>query len=468
MIIPPLASAVVESDPVAELLERMAGFGQAPCLYWQGRYVDYRSLIDSADDWGKILATQGVGQGSVCGVVADFSPFYCGLFFALLRVGAIIVPFSPSVGPELGKLADIARLDVLIRMDKDDSYNIDRLRPEAPNELIADFRQRAVPGLVLFSSGSTGLPKGILHDCPRLLRKFLVQRPGHRSILFLLIDHIGGVNTMLATFASGGLGVCPLERTPDSVCRAIDETSAELLPTSPTFLNLLYASGAWKKFNLSSLRTITYGTEVMSDATLENVRRMFPDVRLKQTYGLSELGILRSKSESDTSAWVKVGGEGFEIKVVDEILWIRAESNMVGYLNAPNPFDKDGWFCTDDMVEVKGDMLRFLGRRTELINVGGQKVYPVEVETVLLEAGNIEEVTVYGQDHPILGKVPVARVSLAEPEDAHALSLRLRRHCQERLARFKVPMRFNVVTSDAQRGNRFKKMRKIDDDAGQA
>ena len=78
---------------------------------------------------------------------------------------------------------------------------------------------------------------------------------------------------------------------------------------------------------------------------------------------------------------------------------------MLGYLNAPSPFDADGWFNTQDAVEQDGEWLRFLGRTSDLINVGGQKVYPAEVESVLLELENVLDVTVRGEPNPIIGQI---------------------------------------------------------------
>jgi acyl-CoA synthetase (AMP-forming)/AMP-acid ligase II len=168
---------------------------------------------------------------------------------------------------------------------------------------------------------------------------------------------------------------------------------------------------------------------------------------------------LRSKSESDDSVWVKIGGDGFETKIIDDILWIRSEANMVGYLNAPNPFDKEGWMCTGDHVELRGEYLRILGRKSEMINVGGQKVFPAEIENVLLEAANIKEATVSGVPHPIMGHVVKARISLEEPEDQLHLAERLRKHCMNRIAKYKVPVKYEIVNEDEQRNARFKKTR---------
>jgi acyl-coenzyme A synthetase/AMP-(fatty) acid ligase len=111
-------------------------------------------------------------------------------------------------------------------------------------------------------------------------------------------------------------------------------------------------------------------------------------------------------------------------------------------------------------VETKGDFMRIVGRKSDVINVGGQKVFPAEVETVLLEAPNVREATVYGGPHPIVGQVVLARISLEEPEPSESVTERLRAHCVKRLQKFKVPVRFAVVAEGAQRSDRFKKVRR--------
>ena len=284
--------------------------------------------------------------------------------------------------------------------------------------------------------------------------------PGHqlRTIAFLLLDHIGGINGLLYTFSNGGAIIFPKSLTPEVVCQAIQEHRAQLLPTSPTFLNLLLISEQYKNFDLSSLELITYGTEPMPESTLHRLNEIFPNVQLKQTYGLSELGIMRSKSKDSNSLWVKIGGEGFETKVVDGILWIRTQSAMLGYLNAPSPFDEEGWFNTEDVVEVDGEYIRILGRKTEIINVGGEKVYPAEVESVLLQMCNIQDVTVHGEKNPIMGNIVAATVKLFEPEELSSLKKRIREFCSNKLAPYKIPVRIEISEYE-QFSARFKKMR---------
>jgi long-chain acyl-CoA synthetase len=243
------------------------------------------------------------------------------------------------------------------------------------------------------------------------------------------------------------------------VCRAVAAHAVQLLPTSPTFLNLLLMSGAQERHDVSSLELITYGTEVMPEATLRRAHEAFPKATLQQTYGLSEVGILRSKSRSNDSLFVKIGGEGFETRVVDGLLEIKARSAMLGYLNAPSPFTDDGWFKTGDRVEVEGEYMRILGRQSEVINVGGQKVDPVEVEDALLEVDGVLDAVVFGEEHSLLGRIVVARVRVSGEADLPATRSRLRTELASRLPRYKIPQKF-LVTTDELHGQRFKRMRR--------
>ena len=150
------------------------------------------------------------------------------------------------------------------------------------------------------------------------------MRDSYRTIAFLLLDHIGGINTLFYTFSNLGTIVSVHQRSPGDVCAAIERHRVELLPSTPTFLNLLLISEAHRRYDLTSLQQITYGTEIMPETTLRRIHELLPDVNLLQTYGMSEMGILRSKSRDSNSLWVKIGGEGFETKVVNGILHVRA------------------------------------------------------------------------------------------------------------------------------------------------
>ena len=297
-----------------------------------------------------------------------------------------------------------------------------------------------------------------MHDFVPLLKKFQVPRHAYRTISFLLFDHIGGVNTLFYTLSNGGCLVTLSDRSPEAVCQAIEAFKVEIVPTSPTFLNLLLLSEAYKRFDLSSLELITYGTEPMPEATLKRLHTIFPNIRLLQTYGLSELGILRSKSRSSDSLWVKIGGEGFKTRIVDGKLEIKAESAMLGYLNAPSPFTEDGYMQTGDAVEVDGEYLRILGRTSEIINVGGEKVYPAEVEGILQQMNGVEDAIVSAAPNAITGQMVVAKVKLTEIEDISLFRKRMREHCKGKLERFKIPQKIAFLENNTH-SNRFKKLR---------
>jgi acyl-coenzyme A synthetase/AMP-(fatty) acid ligase len=248
-------------------------------------------------------------------------------------------------------------------------------------------------------------------------------------------------------------------RDPDSVLRAVEQYKVELLPTSPTFINLVLVSGAYRRYDLSSLKIVTYGTEPMPQSTLDKFHEVLPHVQLQQTYGLSEIGILRSKSRSSNSLWVKLGGEGFQTRIVNDVLHVKAESAMLGYLNAPSPFTVDGWFDTGDKVEVDGDYFRILGRQSDMINVGGQKVYPAQVESVVQEMPDVAEVAVYGESNAIMGQIPCAAVRLRQARDPAEFHRDLRKFCRERLQDFQIPVRVKLV-EHVMHGQRFKKNRR--------
>lgn len=442
------------------LLEHLEQFRSRTALVWREQSYTYGDLLDRVRAWRAELRRRGVAPGEPIALHGGFSPGTTTLLMALIAEGNVAVPLTTPVRAERDRCLGIARARSLFSFDRDDGWEFSPLSPEADQPLLADFRQRGEAGLILLSSGSTGQIKAALHSFPCLLNNYRKRRTSaFRTLAFLLLDHVGGVNTLFHILTSGGTIVTPVERTAEAICAAIERHCVQLLPATPTFLRMMLISEAYRKHDLGSLELITYGTEPMPPATLEALHQALPNVRLKQTYGLTEVGILPTKSESNESLWLAVGGEGYETKIVDGVLWIRTEMAMLGYLNHPSPFDSDGWFNTGDLVERKGDFIRFLGRKSEVINVGGEKVFPAEVENVIQQLGNIKEVTVRGRPNAITGNIVVATVELIEPEDPDELEDRIRRACRQRLAPYKVPAMVEIAAGTLC-GERFKKIRK--------
>jgi long-chain acyl-CoA synthetase len=440
-------------------LERFRGAPANPAIVWRDREYTYGELAARYGEWTARLEAEGVAPGSSVAVVGDYSPASLACLLALAKRECILVPLSRESRDQHAAFFEIAELDHRIAIDADDQAQVTPMPYRRHHPLLARLRAEGRAGLVLFSSGSTGHPKAILHSLPELLEKFRTPRHCFRTMTFLLFDHIGGFNTLFYTMANLGTVVAPPDRGVASVCRAIERHRVELLPSSPSFLNLMLLAEAHKTFDLSSLKLVTYGTEVMPERTLERLNEAFPGVRLQQTYGLSELGILRSKSASNHSLLVKVGGENYETRVVNGTLQIRATCSMLGYLNAPSPFDAEGWFDTGDAVIQEGDYYRILGRQSEIINVGGQKVYPAEVEKVIAEIPEVADVVVSGESHLLLGQVVTATVEMHNPLSAVEMKRRIAEHCRGRLQPYMIPAKVKVVTESVV-NYRFKKVRR--------
>ena len=441
------------------LLDRMQQWVSEPALVWADARSTYGDLLEGVQRWRAELDRLELGAGAVVLIEGTFSPRSCALLLALLDRKAIAVPVAPGQRVHRDEFAAIAEAQATFVIDANDAVTLERYELTVTNALTQKLQARGHAGLVIFSSGSSGAAKAVLHDFEALLEKFRTPRQKKCVLTFLLFDHIGGIDTLMNALANGGTVVTTPSRDAEQVCELIARHGVHTLPTSPTFLNLLLISEAWRAHDLSSLKVITYGTEPMPQPTLTRLAEVFPGVKLVQTYGLSELGVLRSKSRADGSLWISFSHEGFETQVRDSVLWVRTPTAMLGYLNAPDLFDPEGWLNTQDAVETDGPYLRILGRVSDLINVGGQKVYPAEVEAVLMQLSNVADVAVYGEPSPLTGQFVAASVNLVGPEPLSAFKKRLHAFCRERLAPFKIPVRIKL-TDERQFSARFKKMRK--------
>ncbi len=445
------------SANIGFLLDDFRNYGERTAIIWKDQAISYSHILDRIEYWrGKF---QTIYSSKIVGLESDFSPETIAMLFALIDANAVAVPFDILHSEKNQKKYNIAQLDVLIRIKEETKPEFIAFdAPQDKNPLYNTILKNAKPGLVLFTSGSSGEPKGALHDFQKLLNKFRTKRKAQRTVNFLLFDHWGGLNTLFHILSNGGTVVILENRTPDFVCQTIEKHQVELLPTSPTFLNMLVLSRAYERFSLKSLKLISYGAEPMPESLLKRINTLFPDIKLQQTYGLIELGVLRSQSEENGSLWVKIGGEGYQTRVVDSLLQIKSDSAMIGYLNAPSPFTEDGWFMTGDTVEVKGEYMKILGRKSEIINVGGEKVFPQEVENVILEIPDIEDVLVYAESNPLTGKIVCAKIKYNGPDTKAELIKKVKTYCRTKLETFKIPVKIELADSTFESG-RFKKSR---------
>ena len=185
----------------------------------------------------------------------------------------------------------------------------------------------------------------------------------------------------------------------------------------------------------------------MDEYTLQHISKMLPNVSLRQTYGMSEIGILKVKSESNNSLWIKIDGEGVKKKIVNNVLYLKAKNRMFGYLNHKSPFDKKGWYNTNDIVTLKqDDHLKIIGRKSDVISVGGLKILPSEIERVALKNDKIKNAKAFGRNNPITGQhVEI----ICEPKKAlksyQKLKMELKKLFEKELHESLIPLRIKFM-----------------------
>ncbi|MBX3711498.1 MAG: AMP-binding protein [Lysobacter sp.] len=451
--------------------ERFAGFGDREMAVGDDGAVTYAQFAERIGRWRTVLRQWGIVGGDSVGLVGDYHVDTLALLQAMLDTGCIVTPLVEDDRALFGERLETVRAGWLIETPSagaitPETTRATRLGDPEPHPLQAPLIEAGRAGLVIFTSGSTGKGKAVLLEHARMVGRFRdTVRPGFRTLLFLKLDHIGGLNTLFSVIFNGGTVVTCGSRQAKDICACIERHRVELLPTTPSFLTMLMMSGVHRQHDLSSLKVITYGTEVMPNSTLATLHRELPSVTLKQTYGLSELGILSTRSKDSSSRWMQIGGDGFEVQVREGRLWIRSAQAMLGYLNAPSPFDADGWYDTGDRVETDGAYFQILGRESEIINVAGEKVFPVEVESFLLTLDNVRDVVVRQKRSPIVGQMIWAEFVLEREEDPAAFKRRVLAECSAQLAPFKVPGHVTIVRDADFVGSRFKKIRRAGGDA---
>lgn len=443
---------------VDALLERFAQRRALECIAADDAAHSYGDLLDAIGRLGEELDARGVARGHVVALRADHSFEAVALLLALLQRRSVVALLSAAHASSTERAAEACARHVL----ELDSAGVIVQAPVAEprsHPLLDRLRTAGDGGLVLFTSGATGRPKAALQSAERFLRKFDRAGKPLRTLAFLLFDHVAGLDTVLYTLAAGGTLVTTRRRDPESIIATIERHRVEVLPASPSFLRLLCTTPEQDSHRLASLRIVTYGSEPMDAPTLARLNQRLPGVRIVQKYGTTETGSPRTVSRANDSLWLKFADDPeVETRVVDGVLWIRSPRTILGYLNAPSPVDGDGWYCTGDLVDVEGEWLRFRGRRSEAINVGGEKVSPTEVERTILEVEGVADAMVAGEPHALLGQIVTARVVLDADLHAAEWLRRVRRHCVANLPRHAVPAKIEIAAGPLA-GERQKKLR---------
>lgn len=386
--------------------------------------------------------------------IGDFNYNSISALLSLLYLKNIVL-LKTEIGSDIDYHQKLINADYVYN-----SFDNDILEYSSPqkNDLINELIANKQAGIVFLSSGTTGKPKAILHKAESLFQKYEFSKKAFTTLAFLLFDHIAGIDTLFYTLSAGGALVCLEDRSPETVVRSLQENQIEVFPTSPSYINMLLLNDDFYQENLPNLKVITFGSERMSSYTLKNLQLKFHSVRILQKYGITEMGSPFVICKESDPAWIKIDRRNTDYKIEDDTLFLKSNSSMMGYIYEDRCESFDGWFNTQDKVEVDGEWIKILGRVTDIINVGGQKVYPAEVESVLLEIYNVKEVSVFSKENPIMGKVVGARFNLKKEESVTSLKKRVRQYCKDKLESFKIPVHIEI-TKENQVSERFKKVR---------
>lgn len=422
-------------------------------LFYENTAYSYGDLIKNI--LHQIKRLEKFPKGSVVGIIGDYDINSISMLLACVEKRFIIVPFVSN--DEISNKLNEGQVDFLYDQDHIKTLN----PPSIKHEILQDLQKLDKSGLILFSSGSTGKPKAIVHNLDNILNSYLNKNAKSMNILlFLMFDHIGGLNTLFHTLSIGACGIAIKDRRNIYLlAKTIQNHQISLLPASPSLLNLILLSDVSKY--LDCVKIITYGTESMPDSLLLRLKKIFPKVKFHQTFGTTEVGIAQTKTSENSFKL-----EGMEYKIKNNELWIKSKTQTLGYINADNSvFDEDGFFATGDLVQIthknNQEYIKIIGRSKEIINVAGEKVSPQEIENIVLEINGIQDCLVYAEPNPITGQSVTLEVVIDTnilPNDALELKKIVREFCKDFLPKYKIPTKV-IPTQALNLGTRFKKNR---------
>jgi long-chain acyl-CoA synthetase len=437
----------------------MLEHGSKVAIIESGKTYTYLDLEEEKLEWLANIKKQGIQTGDVVAIKSDFSFAAIALLLALFENNNVAAMISNNLKKAGNLLKDCEA--AFFYENRGNEWLCRALKLSTKKHPLLELLQkREAPGFVVFSSGTTGNPKAVLHDLNQFLVSLRDVTKAYRTLAFLLFDHIAGLDTLFYTLKSGGSLVITDSRTPNAICKLINQTGVEVLPVSPSFINLLYISRDFEQYPIDSVQIVALGSEPVNQTLLERTQAIFPNAKIIQKYGTSEFGSPRTKTRENDPTWLRMDSDFLKIKVVDDILWVKSQTTMLGYLNQEKQPIEDGWYCTGDRVEVDGEWIRIKGRASDTINVGGEKVFPAEVEAIIIEQEWAEDSLVYGEHHPMLGNIVCATIK-TNSEKPHAELIKLtRKHCLDRMERYKVPVRVKISDTELV-SSRQKKVRKF-------
>ncbi|MEU7575184.1 AMP-binding protein [Micromonospora sp. NPDC049240] len=455
----------------------------------------YAELDADVDRHAAALRDAGLGDGDLVGVLGRNTATYVIELLALSRLGAISVPLNWRL--HVDEQAYVITQAGITGLLYDDDFADDVARLAAATGLralvangdrvvagarrLADLRDRQPPGVrvadaekgpadihrLLYTSGTTARPKGVIHTCGNLTANHFAQilelelTADDRILVSAPLFHVSGLEAPgLATFVAGATMVLTPTFTPADIARiAAGERVTGMVLAAQILFGLLDLD---EPPDLSSLRYLLFAG--VAPGVRREVKRRLSHVRLVDTFGMTELcnGVCYLDAAHEESKLGALGAPfpGVHIRIVDEHfrpvgpdvegeIIVRGEKVSPGYWKddeANRRTRRDGWFLTGDIGRIDADgYLWFVDRRADLIKSGGENIAGAEIERVLAQHPGVAEVAVIGVPDPRWDEVPKAFVILTD--GAVTTVEELREHCRASLARYKVPKYVQIVAS---------------------
>jgi long-chain acyl-CoA synthetase len=447
-----------------------------------------RDLLAEADRVAGGLVASGLRPGDCVSVLSDNRPEILVLYLALARAGAVYVPINPNLAPpEIAWILDRATPGAIFVSDAmrprwNDARTLARHAPELlsldpPPHAISDWQRLAGHKplgesrgggkdgvIVCYTSATTGTPKGVRAShaaelaSARSFEQVWAIRPDDVLLNGLPLAYIYGLATVAITGLVAGVPSVLMERFDGpKALELIERHRCTIFPAVPTMHAMLLECRRLSKrsHDTSSLRLPVSSGARLPATVAEQFRAAF-GVPIYEFYASSECRPIfawdLTRGDVPRQGCVGPCAPGVEARIVDEAeqnvpdgtdgnLFVRGPSLMTDYFRDPeltNTVLRDGWFDTGDRARREPDGAYTIGSRNkEMINRGGAKVAPPEVEAVLLAHPAVHEAAVVGVPDPAFGE-QVKAVLVLKPGMAAGIA-DIRRHCRERLADFKVP-----------------------------
>jgi 2-furoate---CoA ligase len=414
--------------------------------------LSYAELLDRARRLAGGLAADGIGAGDRVAAVVKCRRESVELYWACQWLGATFVPLSHRVSQaDLDYCHEDSGAKVWFEVDAD-------LEPlygaEHPGALDRDEREES---LMLYTSGTTGRPKGVprSHRADRAggLSQALQHgyRYGDRTLGVMPLYHTMGMHSLIAMSLLGGCYVCRPDWDAGDVLALIARERISSLYLAPTLYHDLVLHPQPDAHDLSSVGTLAYAGAAMTSALVERCVEVFQPRLFVNHYGSTEIytfSVHRDQAAKPGCAGRPSIHARLRLGEDDEILChMSSDEAFTGYWNRPDADERairDGWYHTGDVGRIDDDGdLWVVGRVDDMIVSGGENIHPLEVEDMLAAHASVREVAVVGAPDERLGHRVVAIVVADEDVSADDLD----RWCleSETLARFKRPREYRFV-----------------------